>query len=147
MQKQMEDQQIEMIQFREAIAREKEAAPHVQTLLLKQIETQRKSQSFLTAEGNVRTLPSPSLTQDSAHFTESSRRDQSETYKDGKDSGELQVFLNPEVSSRSGYHGSGQGAAQPGGPTIFKGDGVPRGDPLTRHCQEKSPHSASRRSS
>ena len=55
MRKQMKYQQIDMIQLREEAAREKEAATRIHTRLLKQIGTLRKSQSFPTAEGNVRT--------------------------------------------------------------------------------------------
>ena len=59
MQIQMENQHTEMIRLREVNAREKEVATCVQTRLLKQIGTQRKSQSTPTAGRNERALPSP----------------------------------------------------------------------------------------
>ena len=80
--KQMEDQQTEMIRLRVAAAREKDAATRVQTRLLKQIGTVRKSQFSPTTEGNARTPLSPPRTRESKRFTGSSRRNQSTTYND-----------------------------------------------------------------
>ena len=53
--KQMEDQQAEMIRLCKTAALEKDAAARIQTRLLKQVNTLRKSQSSDTAEGRART--------------------------------------------------------------------------------------------
>jgi len=74
-----------MIRLYEVAAREKEVATRVQTQLLKKIGTRRKLQFFPTVEGNAQTPLSPPNTWESAHSTESSRRNRSETYEDDKD--------------------------------------------------------------
>jgi len=50
----MEDQQVEMIRLRETGALVKDKPTHVQTRLLKQVDTLRKSQSSPTAEERAR---------------------------------------------------------------------------------------------
>ena len=55
LQKQMEDQQAEMIRLREMAALEKDATARIQTRLLKQVDTLQKLQSSRTAEGRART--------------------------------------------------------------------------------------------
>ena len=85
-----------MIRFREMSAHEKDAATRIQTQLLKQVGALRKSQSFPTLEENVRTPPSPPRTRDSAHSTESSRRDWSGTHDE--DFEDLERSRTPKFS-------------------------------------------------
>jgi len=59
LQKQMEDQQTEMIWLRETAALEKDTATRIQTQLLKQVDMMWKSQSSCSAEGRARASPSP----------------------------------------------------------------------------------------
>ena len=68
MQKQMEDQQMKMIWLRETTALEKEAATRIQTQLLKQVGTLRKSQSSRSVEGRTRASLSPQHGGESAHI-------------------------------------------------------------------------------
>ena len=98
LQMQMEDQQAEMVRLRETTALEKDAAARIQTRLIKQVDTLRKSQSNRTAEERAHTLSSSQHDRESAQSTDNSKRYRSET-GDEDERSRTQNVLEPEVLS------------------------------------------------
>ena len=82
LQKQIEDQQMEMIRLCETTALEKDATTRIQTRLLKQVDTLRKSQSSRSVEERARVPSSPQHDGESTNSIGNSKRDWSETRDD-----------------------------------------------------------------
>ena len=145
--KQMENQQTEIIWLCEVAAREKEGTVCVQTRLLKQIGTQWVLRSFPIAGRNTRATPSLTRTRESAHFTGSSSRVQSEIYEDNDDSENFKRSRTAKFSYIEDNADLVQKRLNQARHQFPKGLEYSGSRPTDSHCQGKSPRSASRGSS